>query len=288
MSDLWYMLQQEDRYLYHYTRAETLVNYILPSDSLRFSKFQNVNDPRESKDWVFGYHSRYHDLGFDTSSLGVDLNRYLKHSWRIGCFVSDPYEALVTREREDKGEDILSAAYERGHSRPRMWAQYAENYGGACLVFDREKLSASIDSCSKESAGGVFHGHVEYRNPRVVPKLDGKDALIVSIDKIKQLGFKKAMDGHISEHWRELFFVKSRDWEAEREYRWLIRGDGDEDFFGGIRESLVGLALGDRFPDELKDDVASYVKENPTVSLAVMAWQNGVPQPQPTPWRLLC
>ena len=55
MNDLWYALQREDRYLYHYTRAETLVNHILPSESLRFSRFQNVNDPRESKDWVFGY-----------------------------------------------------------------------------------------------------------------------------------------------------------------------------------------------------------------------------------------
>ncbi len=55
MNDLWYALQREDRYLYHYTRAETLVDHILPSESLRFSRFQNVNDPRESKDWVFGY-----------------------------------------------------------------------------------------------------------------------------------------------------------------------------------------------------------------------------------------
>jgi hypothetical protein len=217
----------------------------------------------------------------ECNSTTLRLNRYLKHSWRIGCFLSDPYEALVTRKREDKGEDILSAAYERGHSRPRMWAQYAEDYGGACLVFDREKLSASIDSCSNESAGGVFHGHVEYRNPRFVSKLDGKDALIVPIDTVKQLGFKKAVDNRMSEHWRELFFVKSRDWEAEREYRWLIRADGDADFF-------VGLALGDCFPDELKDDVASHVKDDPTVSPALMAWQNGVPQPQPTPWRLLC
>lgn len=286
MNDLWYMLQEKERYLYHYTRAPTLVKHILASETLRFSRFQNVNDPRESKEWVFGYHSQSHDLGFDTTRLEADLNQCLKHSWRIGCFVSDPYEALVTRQREDKSEDILIAAYERGHSRPRMWAQYADNYGGACLVFDKAKLSATIGTSSHESEGRVFYGHVEYRNPRIVPKLDGKDALVVSIDAVRQLGFQEAMDRHIAKHWRELFFLKSRDWEAEREYRWLVRGDGDEDFFVSIKDSLVGIALGDRFPNELKNGVAFYAEKNP-ISLAVMEWQNGVPQPQPIPWRLL-
>jgi len=71
--------------------------------------------------------------------------------------------------------------------------------------------------------------------------------------------------------------VKCWDWEAERNYRWLIRGDGEEDFFVGIRDSLVGIALGDGFSNELKNLVASYAEDNP-VSLAVLEWQNGMPQ----------
>ena len=119
MNDIWYMLQDHDRYVYHYTRGAALIN-ILRSRRLRFSRFRFVNDPRESKNWVFNYYSRTVDLNFDTRPVEKQLNDLLKHSWRIGCFVSDPYEALVTKQREEVGEDIIGAAYDRGHSRPRM------------------------------------------------------------------------------------------------------------------------------------------------------------------------
>lgn len=286
MNDIWYMLQQHNRYVYHYTRACTLTDYILPSGKLRFSRFQNVNDPRESKDWIFNYRSMSRDLNFDTTPIERKLNKSLKHSWRIGCFVSDPYEALVTREREDLGEDILEAAYERGHSRPRMWAQYGEGYKGACLVFDKFKLNADICAASSTMGSKVYADKVVYRNPPIVPDLRKPGALIISIDEIDRIGFGSAVEAHILNHWKELFFVKSRDWEQEREFRWIIDGKGDEDFYINIQNSLVGIALGDLFPDHLKTKVGQFASSSP-VSIAIMHWQNGVPQPAPTNWRLL-
>ena len=52
MNDVWYGLQDHNRYVYHYTSSSTLADKILPTGKLRFSRFENVNDPRESKEWT--------------------------------------------------------------------------------------------------------------------------------------------------------------------------------------------------------------------------------------------
>ena len=285
MTDVWYALKNQDRYVYHYTRAATLINHILPSRRLRFSRFQTVNDPRESRDWLFAVYS-LEPGDYDFEDLQRRLNASLKHSWRLGCFVSDPYEAVINKQREDKGEDILGAMYERGHSRPRMWAQYAEDFAGACLVFDRGKLDEGITACADAVGAVVYKGPVEYRNPRIAPDLTRLSARYVSRHEIVQLGLDVAMERHISRHWKELFFLKARDWEQEREYRWLVSGKENEDFFVDICDSLAGIALGDRFPDCLKPKVARQI-ESWEVKVAIMGWRNGVPQPDPTLPRLL-
>jgi hypothetical protein len=286
MNDVWYMLQDHERYVYHYTRSQTLTKHILATGRLRFSRFQYVNDPRESKDWLFNYYSTHGSLPSETRSIDGALNIRLKHSWRIGCFTFDPYEAVATKTREDQGHDILAAAYERGHSLPRMWAQYGENFVGGCLVFSRAQLDLDVRHAAEESGAAVYAGRVEYRNDRVVPDLRRPDPLTISVDEVNRLGFEAAVDAHISMHWKALFFGKARDWAQEREFRWLVSGNGDEDFFVDIRKSLVGIALGDRFPNTLKASVGTYAESNP-VTVAVMNWQNGVPQPHPTHWRLL-
>ena len=36
----------------------------------------------------------------------IKINDLLKHSWRMGCFVADPYEAVITKARKDRGDGI--------------------------------------------------------------------------------------------------------------------------------------------------------------------------------------
>jgi hypothetical protein len=282
VNDIWYLLQDHERYVYHYTKAGTLLDSLLPTGEFRFSRLENVNDPRESKAWLFNYYSAARLPEFDADAVGAKLNDLLKHSWRMGCFVADPYEAVITKAREDRGEDIHAAPYERGHSRPRMWAQYGENYEGACLVFDRIKLDADIRAACGDT---VCAGRVEYRNPPI-PNVFPPSALTVSMDEIAGLGFSGAMDRHVTQHWKNLFFVKTRDWEQEREYRWVVRGGLHDEFRVDIRNSLVGILLGDRFPPGGKAAVGRFAESN-GVSIATMNWQNGLPQPSPTHWRLL-
>lgn len=40
--------------IYHYTKFETFMSYILSTGLLRTSSLRQMNDPRESLDWSFG------------------------------------------------------------------------------------------------------------------------------------------------------------------------------------------------------------------------------------------
>ncbi|WP_193368711.1 DUF2971 domain-containing protein [Pelagibius marinus] len=285
MSDVWYMLQDLDRYVYHYTSAATLTDHILPTRKLRFSRFRYVNDPRESKDWRFNYHYlRRVASSYDFDAVGSTLNKRLKNQWRIGCFVSDVERSLATKERMDSGIDVLSPLHERGHSRPRMWAQYGENYRGACLVFDKKKLDHQIRSTASAPSLMVYSAPVKYRNPKMPAFKPG--ALTISIDELESLGLDEFIKAHVKLYWKDLFFVKSEDWEQEREFRWLIEGEGDEDFFVEITDCMVGILIGDRFPEGRKPAVGKHALEI-GVSIAIMDWQNGIPQPGPSHPRLL-
>jgi len=231
---------------------------------------------------VFNYSGVSVQWDFDSVAVSKRINEVLKRSWRIGCFVVDPYEAVETRAREAKGEDLSGAIYERGHSRPTMWAHYAERDAGACLVFDKSQLDADIRSVSDS----VFVDKVVYRHRRVVPRLGASDYLTLWMPHIEALGFGEALDRHIEDHAKELFFRKAADWQHEREYRWVVAGDHDADYFVPITRSLVAVAMGERFDPCYKGEVRRYA-ETHGISLANMLWQNGVPQPMGTHWRIV-
>ena len=74
--------------------------------------------------------------------------------------------------------------------------------------------------------------------------------------------------------------------EQERELRWLVSANEDEDFYASIEDRCVGIALGDRYPPESAQAVVKYCEAR-DVSVAIMNRQNGFPQPGPTHWRIL-
>jgi hypothetical protein len=280
MTDVWYLLKDHERYVYHYTRSETLVRYILPTKKLRFSRFKDVNDPRESKSWRFNY-TAFPERFSNWTELEADINARIKDTARLACFVRDPPDAAMAG-RDEHGAATIQRAYERGHSRPRMWSQYAEDYGGACLVFDRAKLDASVRLEGEKLNAFVHAAAVVYENPPALPELRKPNAFMIqTVDFLRDA--QAATNTHINRHWRELFFLKARDWEQEREYRWLLNVSDAQDFFVNIETSLVGILIGDRFPESLKHPVEAFTRETST-QFAEMEWQNGFPQPLPLNW----
>lgn len=284
-SDIWYALEDSSRYLYHYTTAETVCNFILPDQQLRFSRFENVNDPREARDWSLSLSGDEIDLEYcEAEELVSELNQRIKFCCKVGCFASDPTNAIVNRVRQDDGEDVLDAIYQRGHSRPNLWWHYGDKYRGVCLIFDRDQLEANVSAAIDSSNQMTESGLIVYKNPPIVPDFSTLGPLTINLSEVSELGIEKAARVHFDRFKQELFFTKSEDWAQEREFRFLVRGIDDADFYVSIKSALVGILVGDEFPGEFKPVVDRHAKKE-EFSVAIMTWTNGVPQPKPA-WKL--
>ena len=124
-----------DQYLYHYTRASTVVEHILPKMRLRFSSFLKTNDPRENKEVHFGIVLPHdHVDAFDHKWFQELITRNLKTRVRLLCFTADPPSI------HQYSDDL----YRRGFCHSRMWAQYADRHTGMCLIFDEAILQEEI------------------------------------------------------------------------------------------------------------------------------------------------
>ena len=51
----------------------------------------------------------------------------------------------------------------RGYTHPRMWAQYASNHTGVCLVFDKELIKISINHDFR-NMGQLFEDSIVYKD----------------------------------------------------------------------------------------------------------------------------
>lgn len=285
-GSIWYLLDDEYRFLYHYTSSAVLLDYIIPTGSIRFSPFKLLNDPRESYEWPLSWHSREGNFPDDMSGIEDAVQSALKSNWCVGCFTRDSEEAVMTREREKKGEDLLTAPALRGHSHPRMWAQYGDNYAGVCLVFDWVKLTRLIADVCLENMLPIRYGAVEYSVPRLLSKLDEEDPLLIFLDELRSLGVNEYVQRHVERHFKKLYFHKSSDWESEMEYRFLIGSSDCEPKYFQVIDALKGVLMGDKISPEHRIQIAKFAMEN-SVEIADMSWSAGFPQPHPSHPRLV-
>jgi hypothetical protein len=263
-----YNLASADECLYQYRSAETLVKHILPTGSLRMGPFALTNDPRETKDWVFGYGTRNGPLDIEeVKRVEREITQTAKSKSKVICFVRDGTGGVGMEP---------NAIYERGFCRPRMWAQYAQNHTGACLVFQSNSLRRALtDSISNPA--DLFEGDVAYRDRSRGPSLQN-NPFIIDLDAIRQHGVREAARAHVHQYWRDLFFEKMKDWSDEREHRWVL-WEADSDFHHfRFRDSLVGIVLGPDFPSEFLDPVFTFSEQYKSSEVAQILWINGAPQ----------
>lgn len=102
--------------LVHYTSADKLF-LILSAMKLKFSSYQNLNDLNES------------EVNFQISDLllSATIKDEIVKNCKILSFTIDSF---------NKNGFLKTWAVDH----PRMWAQYADNNQGACIVFDEVKL----------------------------------------------------------------------------------------------------------------------------------------------------
>ncbi len=86
-----YSHTNEHKYLYHYTKASTAINDILPSNRLMVGSYLSTNDPKETKQWEFNLGSNENrDLGkYNMGDLSRRLSNALKSRTKVICFSKD-------------------------------------------------------------------------------------------------------------------------------------------------------------------------------------------------------
>lgn len=256
-----------------YTKGETL-NLILSGRKIRFGLLGTTNDPKETKLRQANFISigvQYYDRNVEAQAR-EEFNRISSQEWKVLCTT----RSLQNRKYKDSNKNFLMSKFRYGYNRPRMWAQYAENHSGACLVFDGKKLNNNILSAIDENSR-LFKGSVDYENysshfPRPIEKLE---LLAKSRDSIK---FSETIRSHYFHHYCHYFLSKFPDWKSESEYRWLIHNTINEYIFIDIVGALKMVLVGADFPKTAEASVIDICKEL-KVDVNKMSWVNGLPEP---------
>jgi hypothetical protein len=263
-------VRDQDKYVYHYTSADTAIQFILENKNLRLSSFRNTNDPREFKDWDFVL-STYNgsDLDtFDEKDISSQLSSRLKDCTKLLCFSSDKYGL--------EG-NYIKDLFLRGFCKPRMWAQYANLHKGVCLVFEKNKI---IEEAKRQfsNLGTVVYGCVDYSDNLALPTFGAvnkkNDCFSVDVDSLSMLGMEDFSRQHFYDYHNQLFFEKMTDWSNESEWRLVVYSKDNGDKYLQYGSSLVGVFFGESISDE---DIARVKKLTPGLKSHKLEWRNSSP-----------
>lgn len=118
---------------------------------------------------------------------------------------------------------------QEGTNHPAMWAHYADNSNGVCIVIDKEAFIYKND-CVLSQYFYKFED-VEYSQ--------------FNTPKDKDINFQvKTPEEFIEKNWRSLFFLKHQDWAYEDEHRLFIMGyDGKLSIDGCIKYIVLGSKI---------------------------------------------
>lgn len=226
------------KYVYHYTRWERLLDIM--ETGLRLGPLAQMNDPRESKDWLLNLLIQGPTLPDETEMIAQEEIRSYKRKIRVAAFCLDqPFGNMDNQGR-------------RGYARPRMWAQYAENHRGVCIVLDRAGLDQAIcQRYPERNASWVRSGRIEYIETAQ------EDVISRSVELNSADQARESVQEHFHRYAERLFFVKHVDWRDENEYRWVYHDadqsqtgeDGLKAPFVDIKTHVVAIVLGADYAD---------------------------------------
>jgi hypothetical protein len=210
-----------DDAIFHYTKKETAMEYILNDKKLKFGFFHSTNDPYEYKKRL-------------TPAFGWgDINEslYLKSMHLIDNTIQNTAFLSFCVNSDNKG-----------YEKPRMWSQYGQNHSGICLVFSKESLIKTIkNELSQDNLD--YHENVNYK------EIDSESLNIED----NNLTENEIILNHIKQNHKNIFFQKHLDYKDENEFRIILVQKNEnnrfKDILIDISDSLKFIILGDRFPD---------------------------------------
>ena len=257
-DDYWIGYSDLSRHVYHYTSLTSGL-LILASKRLRFSPIANVNDPVECERRVAW--STQHKITRDKCQQASKTARELLYDKTVVLCCSTDNSELehykLQSEQTDQTDSNPSAVApfrdkveDRGFYRMRMWAQYAGNHTGVCIVLNREVLNANVE----KSHPSVEHheGQVQYG---VLHNCNSSNPYSLCWKEYEEGGIEKAVSCHLRRNWQAEYFFKRMDWRDEREYRWVLRGVKSLPAYVGIDGAMEAVILGCEFDRECEESI---------------------------------
>lgn len=223
-------MNTSSEYLYHYTKRETLIEFILPSLKLKMNTLMNTNDPKEKKISLFNYFDNVKYAG-TYIDMKIILKEILDNEYKICCF---------------SGDFIEDGIGFSGMNLPRMWATYGDKHKGVCLKINLEKFCEenSVDDKTRILKKVNYLSRLNHRLTYSEPDID--------IDN------RKAVELLINDNMDTLFFEKHKDWETEKEIRFVSFEKRD---YCSIKDSLDTILLGIDFDNKYLPSISSQLSK---------------------------
>lgn len=255
----------------HYTGKDKAKS-ILEKKQIFLSPLASCDDPRESKQWSFGFIGSEQRLCLENYAEVPNIfSSYISNNSKLLCFCG------WNDEKIDFNNNMIphyrEACYRAGFARSRMWSQYGRGHTGVCLVFDRTRLEEEFKSSFETRK--KFSGDVEYQyyleSFVKARKIECRNILNHSIDE--------ALGMQIDANFHEYFFLKSMDYRDEHEYRLVVIVDNCETIGLSIESSLKAVIVGVDFPPEEYEGIDSLAQNcGSSVERWFLSWQEGRPQ----------
>lgn len=107
-----------EEYLYHYTTVETLLFYILPQKTLRFSDIRKTNDPEEIYDHGF---QLCEDVEPGPDVYGEYIREFEINQKKFADILRKEAKIRCCSQDSPPGRLEILRNNGRGYLRPRMW-----------------------------------------------------------------------------------------------------------------------------------------------------------------------
>ena len=141
-----------DDAIFHYTKRETAMEYILNNKTLKFGLLKNTNDPYEYKKSII------------TCTVESEKEKDFKNNSTEDIIQNTLFLSFSTNLIDD------SNLIRKGYEKSRMWSQYGENHEGICLVFSKESL---LEIIKKELSENyiIYYEKINYEITHLEPSI---------------------------------------------------------------------------------------------------------------------
>ncbi|MEQ8525243.1 DUF2971 domain-containing protein [Gracilimonas sp.] len=232
---------EEEGLLSHYTKIENLEK-ILKNARILLGQVKNMDDPRESSlGWI------------DTVGIGqeIDLQAW-ERARKLKQVVGEKLRVFcTTKPQKDNHKSVIENSI---YGKPRMWAQYGQNFKGFCILFKKEKLKEAIESKISDD-DYLIQDSVYY--PSWLHLVQG--GTTIEYGENISLSEKKVTELITSnEILHSIYFKKGYDWREENEYRWLIYSKKVKPIYIDVEKAIHSIVLGYKFPESRYDEAKNY------------------------------